>query len=55
MFKQISEFLITGVMLTVGYLLYFVAAVVTTFILGLPIGFGIYTINRALEILFNGV
>jgi uncharacterized membrane protein YccF (DUF307 family) len=55
MFKRISEFLITGIFLIVGYLLYFVIATITTFILGLPIGLGIYTIIRSLQLLFNGV
>lgn len=54
MIKQISEFLITGITLTIGYLIYFVVAAVTTFILGFPIGIGVYTINKALQLLFNG-
>jgi hypothetical protein len=54
MFKQISEFLITGITLIVGYLFYFIIAAVLTFIIGFPIGIGVYTIVRGLESLFNG-
>jgi hypothetical protein len=55
MFKQILESIITMITLTVGYLLYFVVASITTFIAGFPIGIGVYTIIRGLELLFNGV
>jgi hypothetical protein len=45
----------TTLTLIVGYLLYFVVSAILTFIIGFPIGIGIYTVVKGLEILFNGV
>jgi hypothetical protein len=52
-FKSISEFLATGAVLIVSYLLYFVITVVITFVLGLPIALGIKMIIDFINIMFT--
>jgi hypothetical protein len=54
MTKQISELIAAMMTVIVGYLLYFVAIAIITFVVGFPIGIGVYTITRGLELLFNG-
>lgn len=55
MLKSFLEFLATGMLVLTGYGMYFIVALVVTFILGLPIGLGIYLINDAVKYLFSGV
>jgi len=55
MFKSFLEFLGVGVVVISGYATYFIATVLITFIVGLPIGLGIYLINDAIKYLFSGV
>lgn len=54
MIKEMIEFMVTGIMVIVGYLLYCVSAVIVTFLIGMPIGIGIHLINELVKILFNG-
>jgi|LakMenE18May11ns_1017448.scaffolds.fasta_scaffold9053420_2 hypothetical protein len=55
MIKSLTQTFVTGATLLVAYLLYFVVSAILTFIIGFPIGIGIYTIVKGLELLFNGV
>jgi uncharacterized membrane protein YccF (DUF307 family) len=54
MIKDIVEFVMTGIMVVVGYLLYFILASIATVLIGIPIGFGIHIINEMIKTLFNG-
>lgn len=53
MLKSFLEFLGTGVVVLSAYATYFIAATIITFIIGLPIGLGIYLINDAISALIN--
>lgn len=53
MLTEIVEFFITGVTVIITYCLYFVMMVVGTFLLGLPIAFGIKLILEFMKILFT--
>lgn len=55
MLKSILDFLATGVLLIVGYLIYFVSVAILTVILGIPIAFGIHITTQFINLLFNGV
>lgn len=55
MLKSFLEFIATGAMVITGYVMYFLFAVIATFIVGLPIGIAIYLIKDAINILFSGV
>jgi len=55
MFKLFLEFLGTGMVVISAYIVYFIATTLITFIVGLPIGLGIYLINDVVKALFNGV
>jgi hypothetical protein len=51
--KSLGEFLATGAVLVVGYFLYFTSAAIITFILGLPIAFGVKMILTAINMMFT--
>jgi hypothetical protein len=51
--KSFGEFLATGAALVVGYILYFASAVIITFIVGLPIAFGVRMILLAINMMFT--
>lgn len=53
MLKQIIEFLATGLVLIASYFLYFILAVMATFVAGLPIVFGIKLILQFMEVFFG--
>ena len=53
MLKQIIEFLATGLVLIASYFLYFILAAISTFIVGLPIVFGIKLILQFVEVFFG--
>lgn len=55
MLKSFLQFMGTGVVVIGGYATYFVAAALITFIVGLPIGLGVYLVNDAIKYLFSGV
>lgn len=55
MIKSFLEFLGTGIFVIIGYITYFIVGVISTFMIGLPIGIGIYLINDAIKYLFSGV
>jgi hypothetical protein len=44
----------TGVMLVIGYILYFVCMFLGTFIIGLPIAFGIKFLIDIVSVFFGG-
>jgi hypothetical protein len=54
MLKSFIEFLMTGVMLVIGYILYFVCMFLGTFIIGLPIAFGIKFLIDIVSVFFGG-
>lgn len=54
MFKEFIDFMMTGFILVVGYIAYFVAAVISTILIGAPIGIGVYMIQQFVHHLFNG-
>jgi hypothetical protein len=54
-FKSFSEFLITGIVVIVSYIIYFVLGVVITFLLGLPIAFGIKMITDFISMIFGNL
>jgi hypothetical protein len=51
--KSLGEFLATGSVLIVSYVLYFVIMSITTFVLGLPIALGIKVILDFMKIMFT--
>jgi hypothetical protein len=51
--KSLGEFLATGAVLIVSYVLYFVIIAITTFVLGLPIALGIKVILDFMKIMFT--
>jgi|688.fasta_scaffold512692_2 hypothetical protein len=51
--KSLGEFLATGAVLIVSYVLYFVIMAITTFVLGLPIALGIKVILDFMKIMFT--
>lgn len=53
MLKQIVEFLATGLVLIASYFLYFVLVVMATFVVGLPIVFGIKLILQFMGVFFG--
>jgi len=53
MLKSILEFFVTGAAVVVGYVLYFVTTVILTFLLGLPIAFGIKMILDFITTIFT--
>lgn len=55
MLKSFMDFLATGALMIIGYLIYFISAVTITVILGIPIAFGMKIIMEVMNILFNGV
>jgi hypothetical protein len=54
MLKSFIEFLMTGAMLAIGYILYFVCMFLGTFIIGLPIAFGIKFLIDIVSVFFGG-
>ena len=54
MLKSFIEFLMTGVMLVIGYILYFICMFLGTFIIGLPIAFGIKFLIDIVSVFFGG-
>lgn len=54
MLKSFIEFLMTGAMLVIGYILYFVCMFLGTFIIGLPIAFGIKFLIDIVSVFFGG-
>lgn len=52
MLKQFIEFLATGFVFIASYFLYFILAVIATFVVGLPIVFGIKLILQFIEVFF---
>lgn len=53
MLKQLTEFLATGLILIGSYFLYFILAVIATFVVGLPIVFGIKLVLQFIEVFFG--
>ena len=53
MLKQIVEFFTTGILLIVSYLLYFITAILLTFILGLPVAIGIKMVLEFIQVFFR--
>jgi len=53
MLKQIIEFLATGLVLIGSYFVYFILAVMATFLVGLPIVFGIKLVLQFIEVFFG--
>ena len=51
--KSFGEFLATGAVLVVSYVIYFVITAITTFVLGLPIALGIKVILDFMKIMFT--
>jgi hypothetical protein len=51
--KSLGEFLATGAVLIVSYVLYFAIMAITTFVLGLPIALGIKVILDFMKIMFT--
>jgi hypothetical protein len=51
--KSLGEFLATGAVLIVSYVLYFVIMAITTFVLGLPVALGIKVILDFMKIMFT--
>jgi hypothetical protein len=51
--KSLGEFLVTGIVFIISYVLYFVIGVMLTFILGLPIAFGIKMIIDFISIILT--
>jgi hypothetical protein len=55
LFKSFGEFLITGIVVIISYIIYFVLGVVITFVLGLPIAFGIKMIIDFISMIFGSL
>lgn len=53
MLKAISDFLMTGVAITVVYVSYFIIAVITTFMVGFPIAIGVKMILDIISVIFT--
>lgn len=53
MLKYLGEFILTGIVVITSYLLYFVIMSIATFLVGLPIAFGIKIILDFMTILFG--
>jgi hypothetical protein len=52
--KDWFEFFSIGILTPILYVIFFVSTVLVTFLVGMPIAFGIYLIDLALKILFFG-
>lgn len=55
MLKSFMEFLITGAMVIVGYILYFISVFIITVLLGLPIVYGVKIIIDIINLFFGGI
>jgi hypothetical protein len=52
--NKFFEFLSIGIATPILYAIYSVVAILSTFVLGLPIAIGIYLIKMAMDFLFKG-
>jgi hypothetical protein len=55
MFKKLLDFIVIGLSTPFIYLVYSVIVILTTFVLGFPIGLGIYFIELALKLVLGGL
>lgn len=55
MLKEIADFISTGLSMIALYAVYFFAALFSTILLGIPIGFGVYYVIKFINYFFNGV
>lgn len=53
MLKYLGEFILTGIVVIISYLLYFVMITIATFLIGLPIAIGVKVILDFMTILFG--
>ena len=55
MFREITEFIMTGFSVLTLYVVYFFISFLSTILLGIPIGFGVYYVHKFVTYFFNGV